>query len=173
MQSFIRRACIEFNDYFDYMFREKSEVSGIWNPLLKNTQWFPEYWPYSWLSPHSLILLASCWAFFFSRQALKTEENKTLSFFRLCASIPILHMTPLLSQLAHAFQTMRKIENLFNPSEGPFDTTKGQIQFWFESVGKKGSENKTINACQILMPLMGTIFCNVERISLFIQLWVS
>lgn len=102
MQSFIRRACIEFNDYFDYMIREQSEVSGIWNPLLKNTQWFPEYWPYSWLSPHSLILLASCWAFFFSRQALKTEENKTLSFFRLCASIPILHMTPLLSQLAHA-----------------------------------------------------------------------
>lgn len=29
MQSFIRRACTEFNDYFDYMFREKSEVSGI------------------------------------------------------------------------------------------------------------------------------------------------
>ena len=37
------------------------------------------HWPYSWLRPHSLILLASCWAFFFSLHALRThtQNNKT------------------------------------------------------------------------------------------------
>lgn len=33
------------------------------------------YWPYSWFRPHSLILFASCWAFFFSLHALETRER--------------------------------------------------------------------------------------------------
>lgn len=84
------------------------------NPILQfklkhenhqNRSWFLyDYWPYSWLSPHSLILLASCWAFFFSRQALQTEEKDSVVILwnrKLCSGIPVLHMTLLLSGLAH------------------------------------------------------------------------
>lgn len=80
-----------------------------------------QYWPYSWLSPHSLILLASCWAFFFSRQALETEGKKkkapSLSGTRKppCRCFPVLHATPLphLPSLTLGAAGRRWVEDVF------------------------------------------------------------
>ena len=56
--------------------------------------WWHQHWPYSWFSPHSLILLASCWAFFFSRQALQTDgKERALSVSTTRNSCRFLHMT--------------------------------------------------------------------------------
>lgn len=142
------------------------------------------YWPYSWLSPHSLILLASCWAFFFSRQALETEEKKSLSFSGTGNSALVFpYMILLLSQLAHTESSWRamsggRISKLWGrlSEKPPLHSSKYHLtpRFWKDTVdlvaefwGLKIKEagNESISAPQILMRLIGIIICSLQRIS--------
>ncbi len=152
-----------------------------------------QYWPYSWLSPHSLILLASCWAFFFSRQALKTERNRAASFSgtRNAVQVFLFSTRPCYRICWFTLRAAgeRWEEDVLPNCEGdwletslipsllqkPFDTIWSEASALVsEYLGLKNGGREWINQCTLNINVSpGDLSLQFAEISLFLPLWVS